>query len=135
MNISMTKWCKQNRLAKTTVYERCRELGLDVSDGLTQGHIERLENEFDLSPSKGSASNAIRPVVMPQGFIKSDELVAVKDVELALPEEFDPAAMARFFDGAVGEGVDGDGLLAMADAAIGLFPVPSIKSWKFSANN
>lgn len=48
MNTSLTRFCKDNNLAKTTVYRRCQEMSIDTSQGLTPEAVEQLKHEFDL---------------------------------------------------------------------------------------
>ena len=48
MNTSLSKFCKDNGLPKSTVYRRCQELGLDTSDGLSPEACDRLRHEFDV---------------------------------------------------------------------------------------
>lgn len=50
MNISLTKFCKDNGLPKATVYRRAQELGVSVSNGLDEAAIAQLSNEFNLQP-------------------------------------------------------------------------------------
>lgn len=48
MNTSLSKFCKDYDLPKSSVYRRCQELGFDTSDGLTPDACERLLHEFDV---------------------------------------------------------------------------------------
>lgn len=126
MNISLTKFCKETDLRKSTVHDRCRELGFDTSNGLTADMVDQICYEFDVeynpvSETKKASTTepqAVRPVVMPEGFITGSELAAVTGSEIQLPKGFDPSAMVKFFDGVAGEDVDSDGLLAIATVAI-----------------
>lgn len=115
MNISLSKFCKDRGLPKTSVYERCKELKLDVAAGLTPGMVAQLENEFDVT----SPTRPIAPDVLPENFFKGSELAAVDRREIQLPQGFDPTAMVRYFDGVAGSSTDTDSLLAIADMAIG----------------
>ncbi len=48
MNISLTKFCKDYALSKSTVYRRCQELGIETTRGLSTEDCARLLHEFDL---------------------------------------------------------------------------------------
>ena len=50
MNISLTKFCKDYDLPKSTVYRRCQELRIDVTNGLDESAIAQLQNEFNVQP-------------------------------------------------------------------------------------
>ena len=52
MNTSLTKFCKDYSLAKTTVFNRCKELGIDTSEGVCPTDCDRLLHEFDIAPSE-----------------------------------------------------------------------------------
>jgi len=47
MNTSLSKFCKDHALPKSSVYRRCQELGFETSDGLTPEAYDRLLYEFD----------------------------------------------------------------------------------------
>ncbi len=51
MNISLSKFCKDRNLPKTSVYRRCQELHIDMSNGLDEGTVSILEQEFDCVPA------------------------------------------------------------------------------------
>jgi hypothetical protein len=51
MKTSLTKFCKDYSLAKTTVFNRCKELGIDTSEGVSPADCDRLLHEFDIAPS------------------------------------------------------------------------------------
>ena len=51
MKTSLTKFCKDYSLAKTTVFNRCKELGIDTSEGVSPTDCDRLLHEFDIAPS------------------------------------------------------------------------------------
>ena len=51
MNTSLTKFCKDHDLPKSTVHRRCQELRIDTSDGLAADDCDRLLHEFDCIPS------------------------------------------------------------------------------------
>ena len=113
MNVSLSKFCKDRNLSKTSVYRRCQELNLDVSNGLDVGAVALLEHEFDCQPSA-----PIRPEVMPQDFIQSGQLVPFESRDIQLPEGSDPSAMVKFFDGVTGQVTDTRSLVAIADLAL-----------------
>ena len=65
MNTSLTKFCKDYGLSKSTVYRRCQELGLDTSDGLSPEACDRLMHEFDvvLEPLEAASVAVEKPTV------------------------------------------------------------------------
>lgn len=52
MKKSLTKFCKEHELSKTTVHRRCKELKIDTSDGLDDSVQSRLLIEFDIETAK-----------------------------------------------------------------------------------
>ena len=52
MNTSLTKFCKDHDLPKSTVHRRCQELGIDTSEGVSPADCDRLLHEFDIAPSE-----------------------------------------------------------------------------------
>ena len=48
MKTSLTKFCRDHDLPKSTVYRRAQELKLDTSDGLTPDACKQLLHEFDV---------------------------------------------------------------------------------------
>ncbi|MBD2072693.1 hypothetical protein H6F86_02070 [Phormidium sp. FACHB-592] len=48
MNTSLSKFCKDHDLPKSSVYRRCQELNIDTSDGLSPEACDRLLHEFDV---------------------------------------------------------------------------------------
>ena len=52
MNTSLTKFCKDYSLAKTTVFNRCKELGIYTSEGVSPTDCDLLLHEFDIAPSE-----------------------------------------------------------------------------------
>ncbi|MEP1079445.1 hypothetical protein NDI52_28960 [Leptolyngbya sp. PL-A3] len=120
MNTSLTKFCKDTGLAKTTVYRRCQELQWDVADGLTPTMCDRLRHEFDIQPEpEPEAEPPVMPTVtmVPEGFVTHSTLAPTQMLDLALPEGFDPAVMVRHFDGVMGQTVDSDQVVAIATIA------------------
>ncbi|MBD1911263.1 hypothetical protein [Leptolyngbya sp. FACHB-8] len=63
MNTSLSKFCKDNSLPKSSVYVRCQELNFDVSDGLTPSMVEQLRHEFDLQ-SKQQEETPLSPTTV-----------------------------------------------------------------------
>lgn len=55
MNISLTKFCKDYDLPKSTVYRRCQELKIDVTNGLDEAAIAQIQNEFNVVQSEAPA--------------------------------------------------------------------------------
>jgi len=49
MNTSLSKFCKDTNLPKSSVYNRCKELNFDTSTGLTPAMVSQLEHEFGVS--------------------------------------------------------------------------------------
>ena len=52
MNTSLTKFCKDHDLPKSTVHRRCQELSIDTSEGVSPTDCDRLLHEFDIAPSE-----------------------------------------------------------------------------------
>jgi hypothetical protein len=48
MNTSLTKFCRDHDLPKSTVYRRAQELQIDTSEGLTPDACVQLLHEFDV---------------------------------------------------------------------------------------
>lgn len=61
MTISLTRFCKDRDLPKTSVYRRCQELKIDITNGLDEATIARLDQEF----AAQVAAKALRPEVLP----------------------------------------------------------------------
>lgn len=118
MNISLTKFCKDTDLPKTSVYRRCQELGFDVRHGLTPAQCDQLRHEFDLPPAAAASPEPIAPDILPRNFLQTSDLAPVQEHELQLPPGFDVSAMVRFFDGVTGEATDTRSLVAIADLAL-----------------
>lgn len=58
--ISLTKFCKDNGLAKSTVFNRCKELGIVTSNGLDATAVDQLRAEFSLvSQTEPSATSTL----------------------------------------------------------------------------
>lgn len=50
MNTSLTKFCKDYDLPKSSVYRRCQELNIDTTSGLADADCAVLLKEFDKTP-------------------------------------------------------------------------------------
>ncbi len=50
MKTSLTKFCRDHDLPKSTVYRRAQELQIDTSEGLTPDACVQLLHEFDVVP-------------------------------------------------------------------------------------
>lgn len=103
MNISLTKFCKDYNLPKSSVYRRCQELSISTSEGLTPDDADRLLIEFDVvttEPEPEARSVAVEignhQVVLanpqlPQTFslegLRSSEVVSIED-PLVLAAQF-----------------------------------------------
>ncbi|HEY9631727.1 MAG TPA: hypothetical protein V6C84_30920 [Coleofasciculaceae cyanobacterium] len=48
--LSLHAFCRDNGLAKSTVYERCKSLEISTSDGLSSDDCARLCREFNVKP-------------------------------------------------------------------------------------
>ncbi|MEP1079165.1 hypothetical protein NDI52_27530 [Leptolyngbya sp. PL-A3] len=117
MNTSLSKFCKEHRLPKTTVYERCQELHFDVAHGLTPDMVAQLAHEFDLKLQPTEPPVMPTTPMVPEDFFASSVLTPTQILDVALPESFDPAAMVRHFDGVMGQTVDSDQVVAIAAIA------------------
>lgn len=71
MNISLSSFCKENGLPKSSVYRRCQELNIRTSDGLNDEDCSRLLKEFG-KPT---------PIATPQVTVETGS-----DLILAAPE-------------------------------------------------
>ena len=59
MKTSLTKFCKDYPLAKTTVFNRCKELGIDTSEGVCPTDCDRLLHEFNLISAEPDPDTAL----------------------------------------------------------------------------
>lgn len=50
MKVSLTKFCKDYDLPKTSVYRRCQELSIETSQGLDEQAVSALLHEFNVKP-------------------------------------------------------------------------------------
>ncbi len=104
MNISLTKFCKDNDLPKSSVYRRCQELNISTADGLASSDADRLLHEFDLIPQTEEPAAAVTATVeignhqivlahpqLPQTYslesLRSSEAISMDD-PLAVAQQF-----------------------------------------------
>jgi len=102
MNISLTQFCRNHNLSKTSVYRRCQQLGIPTSDGLTPESVCRLLDEFDravepVSPTTttvvetGNHQIVVANPVLPQSYslesLRSGEAIELED-PLAIAQQF-----------------------------------------------
>jgi len=57
MKTSLTKFCRDHDLPKSTVYRRAQELQIDTSEGLTPDACVQLLHEFDVVPEPPAAES------------------------------------------------------------------------------
>jgi len=50
--ISLTGFCRTYDLAKSSVFDRCQEIGIATSNGLTPAECDRLRHEFNVKTPK-----------------------------------------------------------------------------------
>lgn len=50
-NISLHAFCRDHDLAKSSVYDRCKMLGINTSQGLSPDDCDRLRREFNWQPA------------------------------------------------------------------------------------
>ena len=101
MNISLSKFCKDRGLPKSSVYMRCKELCLDVTNGLDVEAIAQLEQEFNVQPQVaapvqttvevGNHSITLADPTLPQVYslesLRTGEAVSFED-PLAIAHQF-----------------------------------------------
>jgi hypothetical protein len=57
-NTSLHKFCKDNGIPKTSVYDRCKLLDIPTRDGLSPEDQKVLLREFDIEPTEPAATPA-----------------------------------------------------------------------------
>lgn len=87
MNTSLTKFCRDHNLPKSSVYRRCQELGFDTADGLIPADCDRLLHEFDVEKAE--------PAVMPTVTVETGNH-AITLATPQLPTMFDLGALRSF---------------------------------------
>lgn len=108
MHTSLTKFCKVWGLAKTSVHNRCKELGIDTSNGLSADAVAQLVQEFDLkampqtAPEATTRAGAItvtvgnHQVICPAPSLEGEySLESLRTQEVAIFD--DPLAIAEAF--------------------------------------
>jgi len=60
MNTSLSQFCRDTDLAKSSVHSRCKTLGFDTTNGLTAAMVSRLEAEFNVR-----IAPTVAPIVAP----------------------------------------------------------------------
>ncbi len=109
MNTSLTKFCKDYNLPKSSVYRRCQELNIDSKDGLTPEACDQLLHEFDVTPAQpepepeqpsvtvevGNHCTSLALPELPQAYslevLRTSEVVSFED-PLAVAAQFLQAA-------------------------------------------
>lgn len=117
MGISLGEFSKSNNLPKTSVWNACRELGIDTSDGLDPAAIAELKRHFNLQAEPSQAESAQAELV-PDGFLVPSALSHVERKEITLPDSFDPVAVVKHFDGIMGVAADTGRLVEIAQLAL-----------------
>lgn len=106
MNISLSKFCRDYGLPKSSVFVRCQEMGINTSEGLDEAAVKILENEFDVqqavtpesrtvSVEVGNHQVALAAPQIPQAYslegLRQSEVVQFED-PLAIAHQFMQAA-------------------------------------------
>lgn len=122
-HVSLGEFHRRHGIHKGTVSKDARARGYDTSSGLSPEAYEAMCQEYGVEPWVNGQPPAREPEtvqteVLPQGFWQSTELAPVEERQINLPEGFNPAAMAKFFDGVTGEATDTASLVAIADLAL-----------------
>ena len=105
MNTSLSKFCKDHDLPKSSVYRRCQELGFDTSDGLTPDVCDRLQHEFDVATAPSTVETQKSTVTVEIGnhqiVLSQPELPQTYSLESLRQSEVlafdDPLAIAAQF--------------------------------------
>lgn len=90
--------------------QKAKEEGVELGQ-LVSGQREFTDEERDRLLTYGKAEAS--------AFIETTEIAAVEQVELALPDAFNPLAAIGKFDGAVGQATDPDQIVLYAQAMLG----------------
>lgn len=79
--VSLSKFCKDHSIPKSSVHARCKELNIDTSEGLDDAAQQILANEFNLV-SEASMQDVVVPrIEVEQGNHRAS-------IELHTPEQF-----------------------------------------------
>ena len=104
MNTSLTKFCKDHDLPKSSVYRRCQDLNISTAAGLEASDADRLLHEFDCIPlieapvvvatatvEIGNHQIVLAPPPLPQTYslesLRSSEAISMDD-PLAVAQQF-----------------------------------------------
>ncbi|MEM9944697.1 MAG: hypothetical protein AAF810_01350 [Cyanobacteria bacterium P01_D01_bin.36] len=108
--ISLSKFCQKYDLAKSTVYDRAKSLGLDTSNGLSALSQVKLCKSFGVKNDSTFSENDQDYVpfveLLPTDYIDDSPIATVKRVLPDLPDGISASVLAQAFDGAVGESSD-----------------------------
>ena len=101
MNTSLSKFCKESGLPKSSVYQRCKELNFDVTNGLTPSMLSQLEHEFGVNVAPTTAAAPGVAVGNHQIVLAPPQLPAQYSLEVLRTGEAvsfeDPLAVAASF--------------------------------------
>jgi len=61
-HISLHSFCRDHDLAKSSVYDRCKALAINTSEGLSASDCDRLRIEFNIHPIATATEQAATPV-------------------------------------------------------------------------
>jgi len=61
-HISLHSFCRDHDLAKSSVYDRCKALAINTSEGLSPADCDRLRIEFNAHPIATAPEQAATPV-------------------------------------------------------------------------
>lgn len=99
MNISLSQFCRDNDLPKTSVYRKCQDLGIETANGFTSEVCDLLLREFDIAPKSekvidveaGNHSTALALPELPKAYtlevLRDSEAVGFED-PLAVAAQF-----------------------------------------------
>lgn len=69
--ISLTRFCKENDLSKTSTWELCRELGIPTSEGLNDEAVAKLKDALGIKdkPAAPTDDEPVKPgsIILHQG--------------------------------------------------------------------
>jgi len=103
MNTSLTKFCKDHNLPKSSVYRRCQELNIDTTDGLTPDACDRLRHEFDVElPVQPEPPDTTRVSVE----VTTSDIMPINPLQLPIGSQFNLNAALAQIDGAKGDAFD-----------------------------
>ena len=85
-NTSLHKFCKDNGIPKTSVYDRCKLLDIPTRDGLSAEDQMVLLREFDIEPTEPEAPAEPAPVAAPAPTAAMTIDIGNHRGQLALPQ-------------------------------------------------